>query len=71
LTEALHHPTLKDNAKTSSCKASVTLMGILPAQPVIFVMFQYLAIKVNAGSAGQGSGIYFYGFCGNISNGVF
>ncbi|MDR3139761.1 MAG: hypothetical protein LBT95_08840, partial [Treponema sp.] len=49
LTEALHHPILKHNDKTSSCKASVTPMGILPSQTVIFVTLQQLVIKVNAG----------------------
>jgi hypothetical protein len=49
-TEALHHPTLKDNDKAFSCKASVTPWGILPAQPVIFVTLQQMVIKVNAGT---------------------
>jgi hypothetical protein len=50
LTEALRHPTLKDNDKTSSRKASVAPLGVFPSQPDIFVTIQYLAIKVNAGA---------------------
>jgi hypothetical protein len=54
LTEALRHPTLKDNDKTSSRKASVAPLGIFPSHPDIFVTIQYLAIKVNAGALALG-----------------
>jgi hypothetical protein len=37
LTEALHHLALKNNDKTSSCKASLPALGIFPARQVIFV----------------------------------
>jgi hypothetical protein len=39
LTEALHHPTLKDNAKTSSCKASVPPWGNFPPSRLFLLPF--------------------------------